>query len=263
MLEEEEDISADELRDRVIYALFLPTVRLARLFGVGLAEMKGWLEIAYFHELRREDMKGREAAELLDVSMSKVALLSRQLKENFLRPEHEAELSRRIEFALWAEPLSKAKLAQVFPGVERRQVDAALRELLDDGRVRKVKRGTVTCFELVIQTDRRVWDTWVARVDGLQDALGNVTNVVYGRFFRGEKRALARTLSFRIRNEDLGELVKMYEQAIFARIVELDARAQDVSVEDTEEMSISTFWGPYHYIRRVLAGEFSEERRDE
>ena len=55
--------------------------------------------------------------------------------------------------------------------------------------------------------------------------MGSVTNAVYGRFFRAEPRAFARTLTFRVRKDELDELRKLYEEVIFPKIVELDARA--------------------------------------
>lgn len=267
-------ISHEELSARVIYTLFLPSVRIARHFSIDLATMKGWLEMAYFHELKKDDLKQREIADVMGVSMSKVSLLSRQLKGNFLRAEREEELPRRIEFMLWAEPLSMLKLKQVLPDVSDEEIEQAVESLEEEGRIVEESHGTTTAYRLVIQTDRRVWDSWVARVDGLQDALSNVTNVIYGRFFTGEPSTFARTLSFRLRRGRLDALQKLYEEHIFRTIVELDTEAGEAleakakreeeegsgpgthAEEDEviEELSLSLFWAPYEYIKRQLAG---------
>ena len=244
-----DELSEQELAERVIYALFLPSVRLARAFGADLSRMKEWVEMAYFHELRREGLKMREVADVMGVSTSKASLLSRQLKENFARSESEHELPRRIEFMLWAEPLSRAKIHQVLGrDFERRAIDRTLRSLAKDRRIR-LDRDT-SLYGLVIQQDRRVWDSWVARVDGLKDVLGTLTDVIYGRFFRGEPRATARTLSFRIDEREMGALAKLYEEVIFARIVELDERAGEA--EQSVEMNLSLFWSPRDLLRRAL-----------
>ena len=257
----EPEISEQELRARVIYALFLPSVRLARHFSVNLSLMKEWLEMAYFHELRREGLKQREVAEVMGVSMSKVSLLSKQLKGNFFQPERQEQaLSRRIEFMLWAEPLSSLKLKQVLLDVQEEEIDLALEELKREGRIELEPQGTTHVYRLRVQTDRRVWNSWVARVDGLHDALGNVTNVIYGRFFEGEPRAFARTLSFRLRADRIEALRELYERHVFATIVALDEEAGSAQRDaeecgepaDIEELSISLFWAPYNYLKRRL-----------
>lgn len=257
------EIPAEELRARVIYALFLPAVRLARAFEVDLGELRGWLEVAYFHDMRCEDLKMREIAEVMGVSMSKVSLLSRQLKASFVRPEIEAELPRRIEFMLWAEPLSSAKIKQVLTDVPGAQVDRALRQLHEQGRLRRVEQGTVIAHALDVTTDRRVWEDWVARIDGLQDILGGLANVVFGRFFRGEPRALARTLTFRVERQALEQLRQLYEQVVFPRVVELDAQAEQAASADVEEISLSLFWAPVDYIQRALAAGAAPDAQDE
>lgn len=264
-------ISDEELSARVIYTLFMPSVRIARHFSVDLATMKSWLEMAYFHELRKEDLKQREIADVMGVSMSKVSLLSRQLKGNFLRAEKEEELPRRIEFMLWAEPLSLLKLKQVLPDVASEEIEEAVAELERAGRIVEEGHGTTTAYRLVIQTDRRVWDSWVARVDGLQDALSNVTNVIYGRFFAQEPAAFARTLSFRLLQGRVDVLRKLYEEHIFRTIVELDEEAGEALAEceashegkaAIEELSLSLFWAPYQYIKRQLGGAARGEEDD-
>lgn len=275
--QERDEISEQELRQRVLYAMFLPVIRLARVFGVPLSQLRDWLEIAYFHELRRDDLKLREASALMGISMSKAAVLSRQLKENFLAPEQEPGLERRIEFMLWAEPLTLAKIHQVLVDVSEREVSRALAGLVKSGRLKRERRGAHTVYALNINTSRRAWDSWLARVDGLQDALGSVTNAVYGRFFRAEPRAFARTLTFRIRPEDLDELRKLYEEVIFPKIVELDDRAlgpqddaqggsagqRDAPDEDTQPLSLSMFWAPHEYIKHVIQeGAGDEDDRE-
>ncbi len=249
-----EDISDEELSARVIYTLFLPSVRIARLFSIDLSTMKGWLEMAYFHELRKQDLKQREIADVMGISMSKVSLLSKQLKGNFLGEARADELVRRIEFMLWAEPLSSLKIKQVLTDEDGSEVEAALAELEAQGRIVKQPSGTTEVYQLNIATDRRVWDNWVARVDGLQDALGNVTNVIYGRFFQSEPLAFARTLSFRLLSQRVDELKRVYEEHVFRTIVELDqevdALGDEESEDDVEELSLSLFWAPYQYLKK-------------
>ena len=242
-----DEISNEELSERVLYALLGPAARISRVFAFPLGVVRERLEMAYFHETKRQNMKMKDVAELMDVSMSKVALLSRALKANFAQPE-EIELTRRIEFMLWAEPLSSAKIKQVLTDVTAKQVNDALRELLDDQRVRKVKRDQTVVYALQIDVDRRGWDSWLARIDGLNNVLKNVTDAIYARFFTDEQAAFARTLTFRIRRQDLDQLKQFYESEFFELIQQLDAAADDG--EDVVPINLSLFWAPYEFLER-------------
>lgn len=246
MISPRDDIGERELRDRVVYALMLPAVRVARHFGIPLKQMKRWIETAYYDEVRREDMTVREAADQLDVSTSKVSLLSRQLKENFLQPETDQQVARRIEFMLWAQPLSLARIQQVLTDVPDDEVDEAVEQLLEESRIGVDDSGRTTSYELNIEASRRTWDSWLARIDGLENALSNVADAVYGRFFRDEDRAFARTLTFRVPRDDIEELRQFYEQRLFSFVDELDDRAE--TTDDPLPISLSLIWAPYRYL---------------
>ena len=249
-----DDISQRELRDRVLYALLGPAARTARVLRTPLGTLRDWLEIGYFHDARKQDLKLKEIAELMEVSMSKVALLSRALKENFIREDAEAALPRRIEFMLWAGPLSPAKIKQVLPDADADDVDETLRALVDEGRIHAEGEGDQVHYGLTMATDRRVWDSWLARIDGLNNALRNVADAVYARFFTDEEAAFARTVTFHVRREQLGELQAFYEQ-LFARIVELDGEACDDP--DALALSLSMFWAPHDYLDTAIPHDAS------
>jgi len=153
---DDRDITPEELRDRVVYALMSPAARFARAFGLPLTTVRGWFEMAYYHEAKRHDLKMTEMAELMQVSTSKVSLLSKALKENFIRPEVEAALPRRIEFMLWAEPLTLAKIKQVLTDVSNEEINRAVADLADEGRIVKEDGGSAPVYRLEIATDRRV-----------------------------------------------------------------------------------------------------------
>jgi Asp-tRNA(Asn)/Glu-tRNA(Gln) amidotransferase A subunit family amidase len=208
-------------------------------------------ETAYFHETRRNDMKMREVADLMQVSMSKVALLSKSLKQNFVRPDIEEELERRIEFMLWAEPLSVAKMRQVLTDVKPKDVKRAVQKLKQEGRIEKVELENTWVYQLNIETDRRSWETWIARIDGLQNALRNVGDAVYARFVSGDPSAFARTLQFRAKKDQLGRLSEAYEE-LFALVVELDQEAQEAREDEVEELGLSVFWAPNNHVEREI-----------
>lgn len=255
-MDDERDITPEELRDRVVYALMSPVARFARVFGLPLTPVRDWAEIAYYHEARRHNLKMKEMAELMQISTSKVSLLSKALKENFIRPEVEAALPRRIEFMLWAEPLSLAKIKQVLTDVSNEEINQAIAHLVSEGRIIKEDGESAPLYRLQIETDRRVWDSWIARIDALNNAMSNVSDAVFARFFKSDDSAFARTLTFHIRRRDIDRLKEHYEE-LFALVQELDAAAG--SSEDSMPISLSVFWAEHD----LLGGQETPGGNDE
>jgi len=235
-MEIEPEMSEVEKVRRLTYALMGPAARLASHFGLALTDVRQLMDMAYFHEARRRGLKLQEIADAMGISISKAALLSKALKENFVESESQAELPRRIEFMLWAEPLSLARMKQVLP-FSAKEVNAAVKELEGAERIEKDSHGL---YRLRVSTDRRVWDTWIARLDGVNNAMKNVGNAVFARFFRPTMPAFARTLGFRVLPEDLAELHALYAQ-IFELVQRLDERAGD-QPEAAVELRLSIFW---------------------
>jgi hypothetical protein len=230
------------LDEQVGHALLRPAARLATSLRVSLRTLGGWVQIAYFHELQSRGHKMREIAEHLDISMRKVALLSSQHKHTFFDVLRGAELPRRVEFLLWARPLSRARILQTLPGVSAKAVDSALAVLVREGRLREIERSSSTVYERVSGNSRLVSSQVFARLDGLHNLLANVYNAIVRRFFHDDDRAFARTVSARLREDDLVELRALYENVIWPKIVALENDRRD----DDEAMAvdISVLWAP-------------------
>jgi hypothetical protein len=245
------ELGEDELRERVFYALLLPAVQFGRIFGVPLRSAREWLQMAYFHELRRAGSRMQTIAEVLDVSMRKVALLSKLLKENFARSQ-QVELSRRIEFMLWADPMSRARIAQALPHDAPEAIDEALWKLSSERRIALRRAGRTMVYARTETDARLVRSEWDGRLDALDNFLGNVADVVYCRFFAPDDAAFARTVSFRIREGDVARLRELYEREIWSKIVELEAEAQ--GAPDAVSMDLSFCWAPHERLRREGPG---------
>ncbi len=214
---------------------------------VPLKDIVGWVELAYFHELKNAGFTQRDSASLFDVSTRKVAQLAARLKQNFFKPERDEELPRRIEFMLWAGPESEGRIFQSLDGHSKEEVRHALELLVAQERVLRVE-GRTTYYEVPKSEFRLYQDNWMAKIDGLNNHLFSVVDSVFGRIFRGDERAFARTLNFRIRREDLDELRKLYEEVIFQRLRDLDAAAKD---GDSVEMGLSINWAPDRLTERL------------
>ncbi len=235
------------LNRRVLYSLMLPAVRLALLLRVPMKEFGDLAQMAYFHETRRAGMKMKDVSGVLGISMRKVALLSKRLKENFLNVEAEHSLPRRVEFMLWAGRLSEARLAQVLPEVTAEELEEALATLVAQGRIRVVD-ASKRIFESARKENRLVTDNWYARLDALDNLGSSVVNTVVARLFDEDARAFARTVSLRILPDDLQSLTRFYQEVVWPKLVSFDDAAADK--DEAETIDLSLFWSPYDYARK-------------
>lgn len=244
-------MSDAELSQRLVYSLLLPAVRMALAHDVSLKELQRLIELAAYHEARRRDLTNTEIAERMDVSIRKVAELSRRLKENFLAPDQEHGLPRRIEFMLWGESASLARIKQTFTDASEDEVDEAVASLEAQGRIRKVE-GRTERYERVRSQAVLVNDQLLARIDGLDNLLGNVADVVEARFIDDPPpESFARTLSFRVRPSDLPRLRALYDHVIWEVLQRLDEDAR--SAADPLTLSASILWAPHAHLQSRLA----------
>ena len=234
-------MNQDELETRVIFSALLPASRIAAEVAVPLKEMKRLIELAYYREVRGRGLKMREITDRLSISMSKISLLSKQLKEHFAQPESDYGLPRRILSLLWAGPLSEARIVQAFDDEEESVVVETLARLLDDGSL-AIEDGRTPRYRLAAPQYRLVQEPWMARVDALNHLMSAVTRVVQARFFKGDERAFARTLSFRVRPGDQERLKKFYQEQLFPLIAELDERVE--ADGESVPMELSLLWAP-------------------
>ncbi len=237
------EISESELRLRVIYSLFEPVAKLAHRYVLPLKELKSFFEVACYHELKRASHTLEEAADTLGISRRKVADLSSRLKKNFFRPEQDHELPRRIEYMLWAGPMTEGRIHQTLSEYDEAEIDEALEQLIGRERLELVDEARTRTFTVPDSEFRLYESNWMARIDGLNNLLGNLTDAVVGRFFEEDDRAFARTLDFRMREDDIEELREMYEE-VFETLKKLEQRVDDPESDQVIEMSLSTIWAP-------------------
>lgn len=250
-------MSSGELQRRLMHALFMPSARFAQAFGVPLNELGKRMQVAYFHLLRTQGLRLREVCEALGISPSLAANLSKRLKESFA-DEDSAALGRRIEFMLWAEPLSEARLCQVLTDVEADEIRAALEALEAEGRITQVKGRTMT-YAIARASSRIVRDRILSRLDGLSNLLEAISNAVYGRFISDDPDAFARVLTLRVREADMDALRQLYEETIWPALEALDAAAKGDASARSMEFVVS--WAPYQLIRRMH--EDADEESDD
>ena len=242
--QQQEDIPRNELKQRVLYAMLLPAVRLAHAFGVSLKDLRGLVDSAYFQELRSAGLTHQEIAAALQVSKRTAVNLSRQTREQFIGPRIHHNLPRRIEFMLGAEPMGEGRVHQLLSEVELEDVRQALVELLEQGRIREVPGRTLK-YEPAATVRSLPRDTWMARIGGLNSFTENFTNAVFGRFFRDEPRTFARTLTFRGGPRVFEALADFYQDNILPGLQAMQAEDRE---QDSEPAQVSLCWAPYEYM---------------
>lgn len=206
-----------------------------------MRDMKKLMELAYYQEARKRGLKMKEIAELMSISMAKVGLLSKDLKEYYLQPELEHGVGRQILSLLWASPLTEARIAQALPEFEADEVSVALQQLVDQRRIRATE-GRTEVYELAAPMHRLETDPWMAKVDGLNTLLDSVSLAVRRRFFAEDDRAMVRNVAFRVRPEDLDRLREHYEEHLFPLICELDDAVAGAG--DSVPIRLSLLWAP-------------------
>ena len=241
-----------ELVRRVAYSLLLPAGRLAARHAIPLSELTTLAQLVYFGQLRQRSWTLKEIGQAMDVSLRTVKRLAQKMRQNFFAPEVEHELPRRIEFMLGTSPMSRARIQQVLGDVEEDAVDAALEALLREERVKLEDDGSATATYRATRPVTRLAtrESWVARIGALNALMSNVSQTVQGRFFTGDPASFARTISFRLRTEDLGELREFYEAQLMEKLKELEARTESADGQEEEEdeaieIQLSLIWAPY------------------
>ncbi len=229
------------LHRRLIYAALTPAARLAARMGVGASELGELDQIAYYREARRRGMKMREIQELLDISSSTAARLSKKLSDFFSEPHAEHGVGRRILNASWAEPLTRTKLGSVLDDVDADELDVALDKLLDEGRL-EIVPGRTDRYRLTSAIYRFTENAPLARFEALNSFLVAVSLAIEARFLDEDERALVRTNRLRVRDEDFEDLKRFYEETVHPFLAELDARVDDDA--DSTAIRFSILWSP-------------------
>lgn len=233
------------LERRVIFSMIVPAIRISALRTIPLKEMTNLLRLAYFRQLRNRGQTLREISEVLNISVRTAKRLSQQLKENFFAPEVEHELPRRIEFMLWATPMTRARINQVIEDATADEIARAFDQLVEQERVHEVSDRPGYYAARRPGGTRISGDSMIARVGGLNVFLNNVTNAIHGRFFSDDPASFVRTVTFRVRERDLHELRELYEQVLWKKLGELEERVPEDASDDALELQFSICWAPY------------------
>jgi hypothetical protein len=266
------DIDNRELERRLVQSLARPVGRFAAAFGMPMAEVLDLVQASMLQVMRERGFTLAEVGRRMDVSERHAKRLLKQLRESFLDTERVYDLPLRIEFALWAQPMSRTRLKQVLRD-DPAEVDEVVEALLASGRLIADEARTPR-LRPSVAVQRLVRDTWMMRIGALNSLLGNVGDAVYGRFLDKSPNAFARTLNFLVRPDDRPELDRFFEEQLVPFATALDERATaaqqadaggaDAEGEVREPVAkayrLSICWAPYDHMTRSVEGREAAAR---
>ena len=201
------------------------------------------LERVYYQTKKEKGLTAGDVAAELGVSVRTAERLAHSWKRNFFEAELEHEVPRRVEFLLWSEPRSQARLLQLLHGVTAEQLEEALANLVGDGRVIHMP-GRTPKYRGTRRANRLPDDTQAAKVDALNNMLETMRETVARRFFGKDADAGARTLGLRIRKADIRAIETFYEDKLWPHILELEDQARDCKEEEIAELGVVLLWSP-------------------
>ena len=180
-------LTVPELQRRLVYTFLKPVARLCARFRMPTHTLEELARLAYYEELRTAG--GMR-------SLRTVTTVEQSYRDDFLGPEREVELARRVTQALRGGARSLPDLAAVLPDHDEDEVERCVSGLVGAGVVLHTAANPEPRFELVPYLSL-VRDDLLSRLSGLAHQLEVVTSAVRTRFLGSDPRpAVARSFSF-------------------------------------------------------------------
>lgn len=216
--------SVTELERRVLFALVGPAAAWCRKMRVPLSEFEQLSRLAYYEELRsRGNATQAQVADVFGKSLRTIVEVERQYRSEFLAPEYEESLSRRVEEALTDAPQTVAALA-VAVDADPSDVERVVGALNVIGRV---DGNNDSGYFRRPELRAMVRDDLLARIDGLKNQLDVLMATVNNNFARNEQKSpsMARTLAFVGTPESIKEMGASIARELRLRAIEVEEQA--------------------------------------
>lgn len=208
---------------RLIYSLLKPAVRAAARFGVPIRSLGELLRLAYFEHLSREGMSMTDIARRFGQTPRHMRSLAQRLKSDFFRAERDIGLAREVEAMVAAREPDRAALARALRTWDAAEVDAAVNELISEGRVESTPEGRLRMAQRYVVLKS---DDFHHRVDSLNHLLdGTYRAVLHRLVFDNKRTALTKTISFSAIDEQLVAFVQRLEGDLRRELATLDEAA--------------------------------------
>ncbi|MCA9519446.1 MAG: hypothetical protein KC609_00670 [Myxococcales bacterium] len=218
-----EPIEAAEYEARLIFSMLRAPVRIARRARLTARKLQDLVTMAYFQSLRAAGVKLKEIAEIFNLTPRTIANFSQRSKTNFLAPEFEHSLPRRVEFYLWKHPQTLEALHELLSDCEIEDLERAVAALIEQGRAERDPESEA--YRLTAKWVDLVDADFKARIDGLNNLSDALGSVVESRFLDSDPQGMARTITFRANPEKLETLRHEMFQLLLKHCILIDEMA--------------------------------------
>ncbi len=226
-------------KHRVVYSLLRGAVRVSLRLQLPMDAVVELLRMAYFQEAR--DVKGLDLAviaELFGKSLRTVSSLHHRYREDFFAPEREVAFRRELAAALAAGPRTRDELGEAFADRGAAELEAALADLVRDGRV---LRADGRWHRNPEDHDFFAGADASARIDGLNRQVDILTETAWARLLapQAPRSALARSYVFAATPDDFAALQEELLAFLRARAIAVDAAAHEQGVHNRTALTLA------------------------
>lgn len=201
--------SVVSIQRELVYALLRPAIRLSTIFQLPMGTVEELCRLAYYEEIRHHGNNSqRTAAKKLGKSLRTIGALERQLKGDFLAATEDLALLRRIEDKLEHGPQTLEELIEGLRDTESasEHIGEAVELLVNVGRLERTRHDGEPRVALNHSFISLVSGDLRTRIDGLNHQLEVISAAVQARFLAPWRPAVARTLAFVARRQDIEAL---------------------------------------------------------
>lgn len=216
-------VRVTETQSRVVYSLLKPAIRAAAHFGVPIRTLTELVRLAYFEELKARDLSNAEIATVFGQTERHMRSLAGRLETDFFAAERDVGLVREVEADIASAELAPAEIVERFAHVPPKDVEAALRTLLSEGRVEQGEDGKLRTAKRYVTLKT---DGFSYRIDAINHFLdGGYRAVLHRLIFNDERLATLKTISFSAMAHELQQVWSGLEGSLRRELAQLDESA--------------------------------------
>jgi len=219
-----------EMHLRLVYSLLKPAVRIAAQFEVPVRTVTELLRLAYGEVLVREGLSPREIAQRLGQSERHVRSLRRKLEGDFFTAEKQVGLVRAVEEWIALDHPRADDARARFASWPGEDVDRALGQLLEEGRIAKAEDGRLSIGERFVVLSS---EQFHHRIDALNHYLDGVFRAVLHRLVLNEREtSMIKSITFSAVPARLAEFLRRFEGELRREVAELEEDARFAGASD-------------------------------